>query len=142
MARRRRLGPRTSPNGRMRVCSSSLKLVQTSISRWMAWSPRCALAARYVALIAQTLVPKKGGGRVAALEVLIITPAISNLIREGKTFQIPSAMQTGKNHGMVMLNDALFELVKNGVVEARDAYVKAVDKTGFETMLTRAGMKI
>ena len=93
-------------------------------------------------VIAQTLLPKKGGGRVAALEVLIITPAISNLIREGKTFQIPSAMQTGKNHGMVMLNDALFELVKSGVVEAGDAYVKAVDKTGFETMLTRAGMKI
>ena len=51
-------------------------------------------------------------------------------------------MQTGKNHGMVMLNDALFELVKNGTVEAKDAYVKAVDKTGFETMLTRAGMKL
>ena len=60
-------------------------------------------------VIAQTLLPKKGGGRVAALEVLIVTPAISNLIREGKTFQIPSAMQTGKNLGMVMLNDALFE---------------------------------
>jgi twitching motility protein PilT len=93
-------------------------------------------------VIAQTLVPKKGGGRVAAIEVLIITPAISNLIREGKTFQIPSAMQTGKNHGMVMMNDALFDLVKGGVVEARDAYVKAVDKTGFELMLTRAGIKL
>jgi len=93
-------------------------------------------------VIAQTLLPKKGGGRIAALEVLIITPAISNLIREGKTFQIPSAMQTGKNHGMVMLNDSLFELVEKGIVEPRDAYIKAVDKGGFETMLTRAGMKL
>ena len=93
-------------------------------------------------VIAQTLLPKKGGGRVAALEVLIVTPAISNLIREGKTFQIPSAMQTGKNVGMVMLNDALFEHVQNGTVEPRDAYVKAVDKAGFETMLTRAGFTI
>lgn len=93
-------------------------------------------------VIAQTLLPKKGGGRVAALEILIVTPAISNLIREGKTFQIPSAMQTGKNHGMVMLNDALFEHVQNGTVEPLDAYIKAVDKTGFETMLTRAGLKI
>lgn len=93
-------------------------------------------------VIAQTLLPKIGGGRVAALEVLIVTPAISNLIREGKTFQIPSAMQTGKNIGMVMLNDALFEHVKNGVVEPRDAYIKAVDKTGFETMLTRGGFTI
>ena len=103
---------------------------------------RVMLSESLKGVIAQTLVPKKGGGRVAALEVLIITPAISNLIREGKTFQIPSAMQTGKNHGMVMLNDALFELVKKGLVEPRDAYIKAVDKTGFETMLTRGGMKL
>ena len=103
---------------------------------------RVMLSESLKGVIAQTLLPKKGGGRVAALEVLIITPAISNLIREGKTFQIPSAMQTGKNHGMVMLNDALFELVKKGLVEARDAYVKAVDKPAFETMLTRAGMKL
>jgi twitching motility protein PilT len=51
-------------------------------------------------------------------------------------------MQTGKNHGMVMLNEALFELVKKGIVEPRDAYIKAVDKTAFETMLTRGGMKL
>ena len=93
-------------------------------------------------VIAQTLIPKKGGGRVAALEVLIVTPAISNLIREGKTFQIPSAMQTGRNHGMVMLNDALYEHVQKGTVEPRDAYIKAVDKTGFESMLTRGGFKL
>ena len=103
---------------------------------------RVMLSESLKGVIAQTLLPKKGGGRVAALEILIVTPAISNLIREGKTFQIPSAMQTGKNNGMVMLNDALFELVKKGLVEPRDAYIKAVDKTGFEMMLTRAGMKL
>ncbi|MDI1241854.1 MAG: type IV pilus twitching motility protein PilT [bacterium] len=103
---------------------------------------RVMLSESLKGVIAQTLLPKKGGGRVAALEVLIVTPAISNLIREGKTFQIPSAMQTGKNHGMVMLNESLFEHVKNGLVEPRDAYIKAVDKTGFETMLTRGGFKL
>jgi len=103
---------------------------------------RVMLSESLKGVIAQTLLPKKGGGRVAALEVLIVTPAISNLIREGKTFQIPSAMQTGKNHGMVMLNDALFEHVKAGRVEPRDAYIKAVDKTNFETMLTRGGFKL
>ena len=103
---------------------------------------RVMLSESLKGVIAQTLLPKKGGGRVAALEVLIVTPAISNLIREGKTFQIPSAMQTGKNLGMVMLNDALFEHVQNGNVEPHDAYVKSVDKTGFETMLTRGGFKI
>jgi twitching motility protein PilT len=103
---------------------------------------RVMLSESLKGVIAQTLLPKKGGGRVAALEVLIVTPAISNLIREGKTFQIPSAMQTGKNHGMVMLNEALFEHVQNGTVEPMDAYVKSVDKVGFETMLTRNGFKL
>lgn len=93
-------------------------------------------------VIAQTLLPKKGGGRVAALEVLIVTPAISNLIREGKTFQIASSMQTGKSHGMVMLNDALMDLVKKGLVEPRDAYIKAVDKPSFESLLKREGIKM
>lgn len=103
---------------------------------------RVMLSESLKGVIAQTLLPKKGGGRVAALEILIVTPAISNLIREGKTFQIPSAMQTGKNSGMVVLNDALFELVKKGLVEPKDAYIKAVDKANFETMLTRGGFKI
>src|SRR5688572_16889404 len=103
---------------------------------------RVMLSESLKGVIAQTLLPKKGGGRIAALEVLIVTPAISNLIREGKTFQIPSAMQTGKNHGMVMLNDALFAHVQKGLVEPRDAYIKAVDKAGFETMLTRGGFKL
>ncbi len=93
-------------------------------------------------VIAQTLLPKKGGGRVAALEILIITPAISNLIREGKTFQIASSMQTGKALGMVMLNDALIDLVKKGLVEPRDAYIKAVDKSSFEALLQRNGLKL
>ena len=103
---------------------------------------RVMLSESLKGVIAQTLLPKKGGGRVAALEILVVTPAISNLIREGKTFQIPSAMQTGKNLGMVMLNDALFAHVQSGKVEPRDAYIKAVDKTNFESMLTRNGFKI
>jgi len=103
---------------------------------------RVMLSESLKGVISQTLLPKKGGGRVAALEVLIVTPAISNLIREGKTFQIPSAMQTGKQHGMVMLNDALMDLVQKGVVEPRDAYMKAVEKTGFESLLTRNGFKL
>lgn len=103
---------------------------------------RVMLSESLKGVIAQTLLPKKGGGRVAALEILIVTPAISNLIREGKTFQINSSMQTGKQHGMVMLNDALYDLVQKGIVEPRDAYIKAVDKANFETMLTRGGFKI
>ena len=103
---------------------------------------RVMLSESLKGVIAQTLVPKRGGGRIAALEILIVTPAISNLIREGKTFQIPSAMQIGKASGMVMLNDALVELVKKGLVEPQDAYLKAVDKANFESLLTRNGMKL
>ena len=62
-------------------------------------------------VIAQTLCKKIGGGRVAAREILLSIPAVSNLIREGKTFQIPSIMQTNRKAGMVTLNDALIELV-------------------------------
>jgi twitching motility protein PilT len=103
---------------------------------------RVMLSESLKGVIAQTLLPKKGGGRVAALEILVVTPAIANLIREGKTFQIPSAMQTGRNVGMVMLNDALLEHVQSGAVEAAVAYQKAVDKTGFEVMLKRGGYSI
>ena len=103
---------------------------------------RVMLSESLKGVIAQTLLPKKGGGRIAALEVLIVTPAIANLIREGKTFQIPSQMQTGKNLGMTMLNDSLMELVNNDLVEPKDAYIKAVDKDGFETLLSRSGKKI
>ena len=90
-------------------------------------------------VIAQTLCRKIGGGRVAALEVLIVTQAVSNLIREGKTFQIPSMMQVGKAVGMVTLNDALLELVTKKLVAPDEALAKAVDKLGFESLLKRLG---
>ena len=90
-------------------------------------------------VIAQNLCRKIGGGRVAALEVLMVTQAVSNLIREGKTFQIPSMMQVGKNIGMVSLNDALMELVTKKLVAPDEALSKAVDKAGFEALLKRGG---
>ncbi|MEO7506494.1 MAG: ATPase, T2SS/T4P/T4SS family, partial [Pyrinomonadaceae bacterium] len=93
-------------------------------------------------VIAQTLLRKKGGGRIAALEVLIVTPAISNLIREGKTFQIASSMQTGRNIGMVTLTDALVDLVKRDIVEVEEAYIKAIDKPGFEIALKRLNINL
>jgi len=58
------------------------------------------------------------------------TPSVSALVREGKTFQIPSIMQTGKKFGMCTLNDSLVDLVRRKQVEAREAYLKAVDKQG------------
>jgi twitching motility protein PilT len=86
-------------------------------------------------VIAQTLLKKVGGGRVAAREILLSIPAITNLIREGKTFQIPSIMQTNRKVGMVTLNDALLELVDAKLVEPQEAYFKSVEKSGFLTQL-------
>ncbi len=86
-------------------------------------------------VIAQVLCKKIGGGRVAAREILLTIPAVSNLIREGKTFQIPSIMQTNRKTGMVTLNDALVELVDAKQVEPKEAYMKAVEKTGIAAAL-------
>ena len=86
-------------------------------------------------VISQTLCRKIGGGRVAAREILISIPAISNLIREGKTFQIPSIVQTNRRAGMVTLNDALMELVEAKLVEPKEAYIRAVEKAGFAAAL-------
>jgi len=93
-------------------------------------------------VIAQILCKKKGGGRVAAYEILISTPAVSNLIREGKTFQITSVMQTSKNIGMQTLNDHLFELVKNGLVEPEEAYLKAVEKSTLKELFAKANIPL
>ena len=101
---------------------------------------RVMLSESLKGVIAQTLCRKTGGGRVAALEILIATSAISNLIREGKTFQIPSMMQVGKGAGMVSLNEALLELVTKKIVAPEEAYAKCVDKSGFEAALKRANV--
>jgi twitching motility protein PilT len=101
---------------------------------------RIMLSESLKGVIAQNLCKKIGGGRAAALEILIVTSAVSNLIREGKTFQIPSIMQVGKSVGMVGLNDALMDLVAKKVVAPEEAYTKSVDKTGFEALLKRAGI--
>ncbi|MFW2331337.1 MAG: type IV pilus twitching motility protein PilT [Nitrospinota bacterium] len=93
---------------------------------------RVTLSESLKAVVAQNLfkrIDKKG--RVAALEILICTPAIGNLIRESKTFQIPSSIQTGKKFGMCSLDDAILDLLNKGWVSADEAYNKAVEKARF-----------
>jgi twitching motility protein PilT len=100
---------------------------------------RVMLSESLKGVISQTLCRKTGGGRAAALEVLIVTSAVSNLIREGKTFQIQSLMQVGKALGMVTLNEALADLVTKKLVAPEEAYAKAVDKGAIEALLKRGG---
>ena len=93
-------------------------------------------------IIAQTLCKKIGGGRIACLEILVVTNAIANMIREGKTFQIPSMMQTGKGIGMQTNIDAMMHLVKSGQVAPLEAYMKAVDQQMMKASLERAGIRL
>src|SRR5437016_1519447 len=103
---------------------------------------RIMLSESLKGVIAQTLCKRIGGGRVAAREILLSTPAVANLIREGKTFQIPSIIQTSKKLGMVTLNDALLDLVEKKVVEPDEAYMKSVEKSGLAASLKARGFKI
>ena len=96
---------------------------------------RVMLADSLKGVISQTLCKKIGGGRVAAREILLTLPSVSNLIRESKVFQINSVIQTSRKLGMVTLNDALIDLVDANQVEPKEAYVKAIDKTNFASML-------
>src|SRR5258705_8948183 len=93
-------------------------------------------------VIWQTLCKKAGGGRVAAREILLSPPAIANLIREGKTFQIPSIIQTSRKLGMNTLNDALLELVEKKVIEPDEAYMRSVEKAGLVSSLEAKGLKV
>jgi twitching motility protein PilT len=103
---------------------------------------RVMLSESLKGVISQTLCKKVGGGRIAAREILLTTPAISNLIREGKTFQIPSIIQTSKKLGMLTLNDALIELVEKKLVDPDEAYVKSVEKSGMAAALKQKGHKV
>ncbi len=100
---------------------------------------RTMLSESLKGVVSQVLCKKIGGGRVAAREILLVTPAISNLIREGKTFQIPSMMQTSKRLGMATMNDTLMDLVDKKLVEPKEAYMKSVDKAAFLASLKVKG---
>jgi len=97
---------------------------------------RSTLADGIRAVISQTLfkrVDKKG--RCAALEILIANSAVRNLVRESKTFQIPSMIQTGKKYGMQLLDDAIMDLLNKGWIGGDDAYQKCNDKARFRQYL-------
>src|SRR5579864_4316824 len=83
-------------------------------------------------VLAQTLIPRVGGrGRVAAIELMIATPAIRNLIREAKTFQIPSMIETGAKEGMTSLDQSLRDLLRRGLISPEEAFIRAVDRDAF-----------
>lgn len=98
---------------------------------------RIQLADVLECVIAKALLPKIGGGRCAAYEILVATPAVRSLIRQNKSFQITSAMQTGKRQGMQLLDDALAELARKGEVTLDDALAVANDPAALRAQFGR-----
>ena len=99
-----------------------------------------SLAGALRGVVAQALLRKVRGGRVAAHEILLNTPAVASLILEGKTFQLPVALDSGRRHGMMPLADALASLVRDGTVHAAEAYRKAPDRDALLAALRREGV--
>ena len=96
---------------------------------------RTMLASSLKGVVAQVLCKRVPKGRAAALEVLLVNSAIQSMIREGKTFQIPSAMQVGGKLGMRLMNDALMDLVTRKIIEPQEAFARCVDKQDMATKL-------
>jgi len=101
---------------------------------------RTMLADALIGVVSQMLCRKNGGGRAAAYEVMVVSTGVANLVREGKTFQIPSLMQTGKALGMRLLNDCLADMVGNGTISADEALSKAIDKETLRSRLRSRGL--
>jgi len=99
---------------------------------------RTQLSVAIIGILSQALLPRKPKGLVAAYELLVVTPAIANLIREAKTYRINSSIQTGRKYGMQLLDDALFNLWKNGLCEEEDVIVKSNQPGELKARITRA----
>lgn len=103
---------------------------------------RAQLSESLKGVVAQTLLKTANGkGRAAAVEILVATPAVRNLIREGKTFQLPSVIQTGVKEGMQTIEQSLCDLVMAGRVTQGEAYHKAPDKEAFQKFLAEKGYR-
>jgi twitching motility protein PilT len=101
---------------------------------------RASLAENLRGIVAQVLLRKSGGGRLAAREVLLNSPAVAAMIAEGRAQHLASALDSGRRIGMVPLNDALLGFVQSGAVDTREAYRKSPDQKGLLALLKREGI--
>jgi twitching motility protein PilT len=103
---------------------------------------RTQLSTALIGVLAQTLLPRIGGGRIAAFELLVVTPAVGNLIRENKTFRINSAIQTGAKFGMQLMDDHLFTLWATEKVTIEDALGKSHEPDALARRIAEARMQM
>ena len=98
---------------------------------------RTQLSSSIIGILSQALLPKIGGGRVAAYEMLVVEPSVANLIRENKTYRLTSVIQTGQKKGMQLLDDNMFRLWKEGVVEKGEVLLRAVNPEELGSKIAR-----
>src|SRR3989440_7756784 len=99
---------------------------------------RTQLSTALIGVLSQTLIPKKPEGVIAAYEMLVMTPAVQNLIRENKTYRIDSSIQTGRKYGMFLLDDNLFKLWKDGLCEKEECLLRASKPADLAAKITQA----
>jgi twitching motility protein PilT len=99
---------------------------------------RTQLSVALIGVLSQSLLPRKPKGLIASYELLIVTPAIANLIRENKTYRISSDIQTGKKFGMRLMDDSLYDLWKQGLIEKEDAIRKSIKPLEVKTRIENA----
>ena len=99
---------------------------------------RIQLSTSLEAVVSQQLVPRLGGGRIASIEVMVATSALRNLIREGKTYQMYSVIETGAQYGMQTMDRTLADLHKSGQIAYEDALTRAIDRENFQRLLKSA----
>lgn len=134
-------------SGHLVIGSVTAHTTTTAIGRFIESAPldrqthmALALSETLRGAVAQVLLRKSGGGRVAARELLLNTPAVATLLAEGKIGQLSLAIDSGRKYGMVPMNDALAAFVQSGAVDAREAYRKAHDRVAFLEQLKREGV--
>jgi twitching motility protein PilT len=99
---------------------------------------RTQLSTALIGVLSQALLPRKPEGLVAAYEMMVVTPAIQNLIRENKTYRIDSSIQTGRKHGMFLLDESLFKLWKDGLVDKEEALMRSAKPTDLAAKIAQA----
>ncbi|HUR33660.1 MAG TPA: ATPase, T2SS/T4P/T4SS family [Vicinamibacterales bacterium] len=135
--------------GRLVICGFPARSAAAAIDGIIDLSPpserrrvQLALAQNLRGVVAQVLLKKTGGGRLAARELLLNTPTVAGLLAEGKTSQLPLAIEGGRKHGMVPLNDALGGFAQSGAVDVREAYRCSADRPGLLALLQKQGVDV
>lgn len=138
-----------SASGRLVICGYPASSATAAIDGLIDLSPpssrrsvQLSLAQHLLGVVAQVLLKKTGGGRLAARELLLNTPAVASLLAEGKTSQLPLAIEGGRKHGMVPLNDALGGFAQSGAVDVREAYRCSADRPALLALLQRQGIDV